>query len=123
MARMSAAAYPIARPDARAGVDLRIAPSCERIDRLGGAGKDKADGTRGASSPFRVGFLLFPELTQLDLTGPWEVFSGMPDTACHLIWKEAGPVVAGYGMTIHADTGFAQCPQLDLICIPGGRRG
>jgi cyclohexyl-isocyanide hydratase len=70
---------------------------------------------------FRVGFLLFPDLTQLDLTGPWEVFSGMPDAECRLIWKSAGPVVAGKGMTILADTAFADCPQLDLICVPGGR--
>ena len=70
---------------------------------------------------FRVGFLLFPELTQLDLTGPWEVFSGIPDAECRLIWKSAGPVTAGKGMTMLADTGFADCPQLDLICVPGGR--
>jgi len=68
---------------------------------------------------FRVGFLLFPELTQLDLTGPWEVFSGIPDAECRLIWKSAGPVTAGKGMTMLADTGFADCPQLDLICVPG----
>lgn len=70
--------------------------------------------------PFEVGFLLFPDLTQLDLTGPWEVLSGMPNTQVRLVWKEAGPVRAGKGMTIVADTGFADCPQLDLICVPGG---
>lgn len=70
--------------------------------------------------PFSVGFLLFPNVTQLDLTGPWEVLSGMPNTETRLIWKEAGPVRAGKGLTILADTGFADCPQLDLICVPGG---
>lgn len=69
---------------------------------------------------FQVGFLLFPDVTQLDLTGPWEVLSGMPNTETHLVWKEAGPVRAGKGMTIMADTGFADCPQLDLVCVPGG---
>lgn len=70
--------------------------------------------------PFRVGFLLFPDVTQLDLTGPWEVLSGMPGAETRLIWKEAGPVRAGKGLTILADTGFAECPQFDLVCVPGG---
>lgn len=69
---------------------------------------------------FRVGFLLFPDVTQLDLTGPWEVLSGLPNTETRLVWKEAGPVRAGKGLTILADTGFADCPQLDLVCVPGG---
>lgn len=69
---------------------------------------------------FQVGFLLFPDVTQLDLTGPWEVLSGMPKTETRLVWKTAGPVRAGKGLTIMADTGFADCPQLDLICVPGG---
>ena len=72
------------------------------------------------ASPFRVGFLLFPDLTQLDLTGPWEVLAGLPGTEVRLVWKEPGPVRAVKGMTILADTGFADCPALDLLCVPGG---
>ncbi len=69
---------------------------------------------------FRVGLVLFPDLTQLDLTGPWEVLSAMPKTEVRLIWRAPGPVRAAKGMVILADTGFAECPQLDLICVPGG---
>jgi cyclohexyl-isocyanide hydratase len=72
------------------------------------------------SAPFRAGFLVFPDITQLDLTGPWEVLSGLPDTETRLVWKEAGPVRAVKGLTLLADTSFADCPQLDLICVPGG---
>jgi cyclohexyl-isocyanide hydratase len=64
--------------------------------------------------------LLFPEITQLDMTGPYEVFTKIPDADVRLIWKTAGPVRANGGMQIHADTTFADCPQLDLICVPGG---
>lgn len=71
-------------------------------------------------TPFRVGFLVFPDVTQLDLTGPWEVLSGMPDAETRLVWKEAGPVRAVKGLTLVADTAFADCPQLDLVCVPGG---
>ncbi|WP_149539187.1 DJ-1/PfpI family protein [Siccirubricoccus phaeus] len=67
-----------------------------------------------------IGFLLFPRLTQLDFTGPYEVLSRLPGARVHTIWKEAGPVRADTGLTMLAETGFADCPQLDLLCIPGG---
>jgi cyclohexyl-isocyanide hydratase len=70
--------------------------------------------------PFEVGLLLFPDITQLDLTGPYEVFIKLPDTNVHLIWKNREAVTAGGGMQIMPTTAFLECPQLDLICIPGG---
>lgn len=69
---------------------------------------------------FHIGLLLFPEITQLDMTGPYEVFTKIPDAEVHLIWKSVGPVIANGGMKIHADTSYADCPQLDLLCVPGG---
>jgi len=72
------------------------------------------------STPFEIGFLLFPNLTQLDLTGPWEVFNAVPNIKTRLIWKDLNPVTASGGMKIIPDTDFAECPQLDLLCIPGG---
>ncbi|MFC7542093.1 DJ-1/PfpI family protein [Siccirubricoccus deserti] len=67
-----------------------------------------------------IGFLLFPRLTQLDFTGPFEVLSRLPGAAVRMLWKEAGPVRSDTGLSILADTGFADCPQLDIICVPGG---
>jgi cyclohexyl-isocyanide hydratase len=69
---------------------------------------------------FRIGFLLFPNITQLDLTGPHEVLSKLPGAKIHLIWKALEPVKAVGGMSIMADTTLDDCPQLDLICVPGG---
>lgn len=69
---------------------------------------------------FRIGFLLFPNITQLDLTGPHEVLSKLPGAAVHLIWKTLEPVKAVGGMSIVPDTTLDECPQLDLICVPGG---
>jgi cyclohexyl-isocyanide hydratase len=71
-------------------------------------------------TPLRVGFLLFPNITQLDLTGPHEVFSSLPQTKVHLIWKSLDPVTAVTGMKIVPDTLLADCPQLDVLCVPGG---
>ncbi|KAI9010218.1 class I glutamine amidotransferase-like protein [Hyaloraphidium curvatum] len=73
-----------------------------------------------ASPPLRVGFLLFPKLTQLDLTGPYEVFARLPNAAVLTIWKSPGPVVSDTGLTLHATTGFDACPPLDVVCVPGG---
>ncbi len=69
---------------------------------------------------FEIGLLVFPNITQLDLTGPYEVFIEFPGANVRLIWKSLDPVTAGGGMILTPDTTFADCPQLDLICVPGG---
>ena len=69
---------------------------------------------------FQIGLLLFPSLTQLDLTGPYEVFIRFPDTDVHLVAKSPDPVVADGGMRLVPSTTFAACPKLDLVCVPGG---
>ena len=70
--------------------------------------------------PLQIGLLLFPDVTQLDLTGPWEVFARTPDVECHLIWKDLQPVRSDRGLSILPTTSFADCPPLDVICVPGG---
>lgn len=67
-----------------------------------------------------IGLLLFPRLTQLDLTGPFEVFSRIPGSTVHLIWKSLEPVTADTGLAMLPTTTFANCPALDVICVPGG---
>ena len=70
--------------------------------------------------PFQTGLLLFPNLTQLDMTGPYEVFTKFPDSEVHLLWKTLEPVTAAGGMRLLPSTTFADCQQLDLLCVPGG---
>ena len=53
--------------------------------------------------PFEIGLLLFPKVTQLDLTGPYEVFIRFPDTNVHLVSKTVDAVVADGGMRLLAD--------------------
>ena len=67
-----------------------------------------------------IGLLLFPNITQLDLTGPFEVFSKMPGADVRLIWKTLDPVRAESGMRILPNTTLADCPPLDVIVVPGG---
>jgi cyclohexyl-isocyanide hydratase len=68
----------------------------------------------------RFGFLLFPRLTQLDLTGPYEVLARVPGASVHLIWKTIEPVASDTGMRILANATFSDCPELDLLLVPGG---
>src|SRR5215470_6669906 len=67
-----------------------------------------------------VGMLLFPNLTQLDLTGPYEVFARMPGTTVTLIAETAVPVRSERGLTITPDITFADAPQCDVLFVPGG---
>jgi len=67
-----------------------------------------------------IGLLLFPRLTQLDLTGPYEVFTRVPDVTVHLVWKNRDPVASAPGLTILPTITYAECPPLDVICVPGG---
>ncbi|MFN3400099.1 MAG: DJ-1/PfpI family protein [Ferrovibrio sp.] len=69
----------------------------------------------------QIGFVLFPNLTQLDLTGPWEVFSKLPGASCHLLAPTLEPVKSSSaGLTILPTMTYADCPQLDIVCVPGG---
>ncbi|MFZ3237285.1 MAG: DJ-1/PfpI family protein [Stellaceae bacterium] len=68
----------------------------------------------------RSGMLVFPNLTQLDLTGPYEVLARLPGADTRLLWKNLDPVRSEHGLTILPDTSFEQCPPLDLVLVPGG---
>jgi cyclohexyl-isocyanide hydratase len=72
------------------------------------------------SAPLQIGLLLFPRVTQLDFTGPLQVFSSVPGAVVHLIWKRIEPVPSDSVLTLTPTTTFADCPQLDVICVPGG---
>src|SRR5260370_14321042 len=72
------------------------------------------------SEPLQIGIVLFPRLTQLDFTGPRQVFSSIPGAKVHLIWKRIEPVTSDSVMMLTPTVSFADCPQLDVICVPGG---
>lgn len=68
----------------------------------------------------RIGMLLFPNLTQLDLTGPLEVFTRMAGAEVSLIWKTRDPVRSDRGLAMLPTHTFDEAGSLDLICVPGG---
>jgi cyclohexyl-isocyanide hydratase len=67
-----------------------------------------------------AGMVLFPGMTQLDLTGPFEVLARLPGWRVEVVAKQAGPVVTDKGLVLVADRDFASAPQYDLIAVPGG---
>ena len=75
---------------------------------------------RGFRTLCQIGLVIFPRVTQLDLTGPVQVFSSVPGAKVHLIWKRIEPVPSDSVLTLTPTITFADCPQLDVICVPGG---
>ncbi|MFN8719408.1 MAG: DJ-1/PfpI family protein [Rhodospirillales bacterium] len=67
-----------------------------------------------------VGFLLYPRLTQLDLTGPYEVLRRLPDVRTHMIWKDMLPIPDPAGLAILPTTTTADVARLDVVVVPGG---
>ena len=72
------------------------------------------------STPLHIGLLIFPKVTQLDFTGPLQVFARVPGATVHLIWKRIEPVPSDSVLVLTPTVTFADCPQLDVICVPGG---
>src|SRR5262245_39892551 len=68
----------------------------------------------------RSGLLVFPNLTQLDLTGPYEVLARLPDAETLLVSKTLDPVRSEHGLSILPMATLSSCPPLDLILVPGG---
>jgi len=68
----------------------------------------------------QIGMVLFPRLTQLDLTGPHEVLARIPGTEVHLVAKTLDPVTSETNLTITPTMTFADAPPIDLLFAPGG---
>lgn len=72
------------------------------------------------AAPFRIVFILYPRLTQLDFTGPYEVLARMPGAEVVLASKEGGELVSEIGLTFARLARLADVERADMIMIPGG---
>jgi cyclohexyl-isocyanide hydratase len=72
------------------------------------------------ANPLAIGILIYPNVTQLDATGPAQVLARVPGATLHMIWKTREPIPTDAGFSIVPNTTFADCPKLDVICVPGG---
>lgn len=67
-----------------------------------------------------IGILFFPGMTQLDVTGPFEVLARLPGARIHLLWKRIEPITSDVGLTVLPTRTFDDCPPLDVLCVGGG---
>lgn len=65
-------------------------------------------------------FVLFDNVTQLDFAGPVQFLSRLPGATTHIASKDGKAVSTDCGFAIVPNTSFADCPQADIICVPGG---
>ncbi|MSR02596.1 MAG: DJ-1/PfpI family protein [Gemmatimonadetes bacterium] len=73
------------------------------------------------SPPFPIiGMVLFPNFTQLDLTGPFEIFGRIPNARVVAVAAGLGAVTSDTGLRVLPDVSFADAPACDVICVPGG---
>jgi cyclohexyl-isocyanide hydratase len=68
----------------------------------------------------RITMLAFPDMTQLDLTGPHEVLAQVPGATVTVVARERAPVAARGGLRIVPDATLADAPAADLLFVPGG---
>lgn len=73
-----------------------------------------------APSTHIIGFVIYPGLTQLDFTGAFEVLSRVPGAQVHVLWTDIETIISDTGLQIIPTTRLEDCPDLDVLCIPGG---
>lgn len=71
-------------------------------------------------SPISVAFLVFPNVTQLDLTGPAQVLSRLGNVTLNLVWKDTAPVATDAGFPLLPTATFEEVASADILCVPGG---
>ncbi len=71
------------------------------------------------------GILVFPQVEELDFAGPWEMATMWQQVAqgprCLIVAQQAAPVVCAKGLSVNPHIAFADCPQLDVLLVPGGQ--
>lgn len=71
-------------------------------------------------APVRIVFPVFPQITQLDFMGPLQFLSRLPGAVIHVAAATLDPVATDCGVAILPTTRYADCPQADILCVPGG---
>jgi len=82
--------------------------------------KDKEIGIIQPDTHLTIGSLLFEGIDQIDLTGPFEVLSRIPNASYRLYGKTDAPVRDVKGLRLAPDATLSEAPQLDVLHVPGG---
>src|SRR3954469_15889929 len=74
-------------------------------------------------APLQYGLCHLPRFDPTRFTGPLQVLSRLPQSAVHIVAKSQAPVPSDCGLALVPTHTFANCPPLDLLCVPGGSDG
>lgn len=69
---------------------------------------------------FRIAFLTYPGVTQLDMTGPAQVLHRMPGASVAYVWHSRDPVMSDCDLALVPTATLAKPVQYDMVCVPGG---
>ncbi|HEV2865968.1 MAG TPA: DJ-1/PfpI family protein, partial [Allosphingosinicella sp.] len=72
------------------------------------------------STPLNVAFLLYPNVTQLDFTGPAQFLSRLGNGVVHYVSRSLDPVPTDAGFAVLPTATYADVPHADILCVPGG---
>lgn len=72
------------------------------------------------TTPFRIGFLTYPGVTQLDMTGPAQVLARMPGASVDYVWHDLAPVMSDCNLALVPTLTLETSGQFDMVCVPGG---
>lgn len=73
-----------------------------------------------ADTHLQIGSLVYDGIDQIDLTGPFEVLSRVPNSTYRLYGLADGPVRDIKGLRLLPDASIAEAPALDVLHVPGG---
>jgi cyclohexyl-isocyanide hydratase len=68
----------------------------------------------------RIAAIVFPQLDEMDVTGPFAVLSRLPNASLQLLWKNTDVVRDMHGLALVPDAAFAEAGPIDLLVVPGG---
>jgi cyclohexyl-isocyanide hydratase len=71
-------------------------------------------------SHLQLGILIYPRMDQIDFTGPFEVFSRLPNATVYVLGKEKAPFRDIAGLILTPEKLLSETPELDVLQIPGG---
>ena len=106
-----------------AAATLSATASAAQADPMPGEGA-KPSPYMDSLRPLKVGLVLFPQLTAMDMVGPQLLMKTMMKTTSHIVAETAAPVMSDSGLAIVPTDTFADCPRdLDVLFVPGGPKG
>ncbi|WP_437580025.1 DJ-1/PfpI family protein [Sorangium sp. So ce887] len=72
------------------------------------------------TNPLTIVFVLFPGITQLDFTGPFEMLKRLPGARVVVASRDGGTLKADSGLEFAGLSRLDEVAIADVICVPGG---